>query len=62
MEVLTALVSEKWLLAAAMFLWAWLERQERREDKLAVREERRVLTERLEAMALALGAIRDRIK
>lgn len=61
MDFLTALITEKWLLAAALFLWAWLERQERHDDKKSLSEERKAITQAMTEMTEALIVIKERI-
>jgi len=60
--VMSALLTEKWLLSAVLFSWAWLERQERQQDKIRLAEERKHLAEKISAVTDVLGVLKERIK
>ena len=61
MEILTAILSEKWLLSATLFLMWWMERDERQKDKRSRSEERKEMAKVLHELADALALIKERL-
>ena len=62
MDILSALISEKWLLAAIALSGYFLERKERLADKEAFRRQREAFTQRLATLSDVLLVINERIK
>ena len=61
-DLLNAFIDSQWSVAAVLFWWVFLERQERLKDKTHIREERQRLSDRLDGMVSALTALKERLK
>ena len=61
-DLLQALIDEKWLLAAAAVLWGYMQYRERIVDKQIAAKERKEMRDRLEKFAAVLYALKDRLK
>lgn len=61
MELLTALLAEKWLLSAFLFLWGTLERKERFVDKKTFGEERKAMASKLDRQSDVLLVLQERL-
>ena len=62
MELLTALLTEKWILSAVLFAGYVLQHRERVEDKRRYSESLEAFADKMDVLAKALTSLEGRIK